>query len=50
MRKGRNHFWGCAAIIAGVMIFLALVLPTDFWWFALAVVLVGAGIWFIRSC
>ena len=28
----------------------ALILPTEFWWFILAVVLIGAGIWFIRSC
>lgn len=50
MRKGRNNIWGCVAIITGVVIFLALILPTEFWWFILAVVLIGAGIWFIRSC
>ena len=50
MRKGRNNIWGFVAIIKGVVIFLALILPTEFWWFILAVVLIGAGIWFIRSC
>lgn len=50
MRKGRNNIWGFVAIITGVVIFLALILPTEFCWFILAVVLIGAGIWFIRSC
>ena len=50
MRKGRNNIWGFVAIISGVVIFLALILPTGVWWFILAVVLIGAGIWFIRSC
>ncbi len=48
MRKGHKNYLGCGAIIAGIVIFLALVLPTDFWWFILAAVLVGAGVWFIR--
>lgn len=50
MRKGHNNMWGCVAIIAGIVIFMSLVLPTEFWWFILAAVLIGAGIWFIRSC
>ena len=50
MRKGRNNIWGFVAIITGIVIFLALILPTEFGWFILAVVLIGAGIWFIRSC
>ena len=50
MRKGRNNIWGFVAITTGVVIFLALILPTEFWWFILAVVLIDAGIWFIRSC
>lgn len=50
MRKGRNNIWGCVAIFAGIIIFLSLVLPTEFWWFILAAVLIGAGIWFLRCC
>ena len=50
MRKGRNNIWGFVAIITGVVIFLALILPTEFWWFILAVILIAAGIWFLRSC
>ena len=50
MHKGRNNIWGFVAIITGVVIFLALILPTEFWWFILSFVLIGAGIWFIRSC
>ena len=49
MRKGRNNLWGCVAIISGVVIFLALILPTEFWWFILAAILIAAGIWFLRS-
>ena len=29
MRKGRNNIWGFVAIITGVVIFLALILPTE---------------------
>ena len=50
MRKGNHSIWGCVAIIAGVVIILSLVLPTEFWWFILAAELIGLGIWFIRSC
>jgi len=50
MRKGHNNMWGCVAIIAGIVIFMSLVLPTEFWWFILAAILIAAGIWFIRSC
>ena len=30
MRKGNHSIWGCVAIIAGVVIILSLVLPTEF--------------------
>ena len=50
MRKGNHSIWGCVAIIAGVVIILSLVLPTEFGWFILAAALIGLGIWFIRSC
>lgn len=50
MRRGRRGFLGCAAIGAGLIIILSLVLPTDFWWFVLAIILISAGIWFLRCC
>ena len=50
MRRGRHSFLGCAAIGAGIIIILSLVLPTDFWWFVLAIILISAGIWFLRCC
>jgi NO-binding membrane sensor protein with MHYT domain len=34
----------------GLFILLALVLPSDFWWFFLAAVLIGFGIWVMRCC
>jgi uncharacterized membrane protein HdeD (DUF308 family) len=50
MHKGHNNIWGFVAIIAGIIILLSLVLPTEFWWFILAIVLIAAGIWYIRCC
>ncbi len=50
MHKGRRGKWGCAAIIAGAVILLSLVLPTEFWWFLLAALLIGVGVWYIRCC
>lgn len=50
MRRGQHGLWGCVAICAGVIIMLALILPTDFWWFVLGVGLICGGIWYIRSC
>lgn len=50
MHTGKHGPVGCAAIIAGVVIILALILPTDFWWFVLAAVLIFAGLWYIRRC
>ena len=41
---------GCGAVIAGVVIVLALILPGEVWWFLLAAALIGFGIWYIRSC
>lgn len=41
---------GAVAIAAGVMIILAMVLPTDFWWFAAGAVLIIGGICFLRRC
>ena len=50
MRGGRRLLWGLTAIALGVVILLALVLPSDFWWFALAALLIAAGIWTLRCC
>ena len=50
MRRGRHCMLGLVAIFAGVIIILSLVLPSAFWWFILAVLLIGFGIWYIRCC
>ena len=38
------------AICAGLVIILSLVLPKSFWWFVLAAILIGGGVWLIRCC
>ena len=48
--RGRGRNIGCGAMIAGVVIVLALILPGEVWWFLLAAALIGFGIWYIRSC
>lgn len=51
MRKcnnGRNAGW--IAIAAGIIIILALVLPSGFWWFAAAIALIVGGIKFLHRC
>lgn len=48
--RGRRPFIGCLPMLAGVVIILALILPEGFWWFALAVGLICAGIWLYRCC
>ena len=49
MRRGKSGgIWGCAAILAGLVIILSLVLPTEFWWFLFAALLIALGIWYIR--
>lgn len=50
MRRGRNTLLGFAAILAGVIIILSLVLPSAFWWFALAALLICFGFWYNRCC
>jgi hypothetical protein len=45
----RPRILGCAAIIAGVMILLGMLLPAGFWWVALAIGLIALGIWLIRA-
>lgn len=44
----RKNGIGLIAILAGVVILMAMILPTSFWWFILAVLLISVGIWFNR--
>lgn len=49
MRGGKGgNILGCAAIVAGLVIILALVLPVEFWWFIFAALLIALGIWYMR--
>lgn len=48
-RRNNGNKLGCLVILAGVLIILALVLPSGFWWFTLAIALICGGIWLIRS-
>jgi hypothetical protein len=50
MRRGRRCLWGLVAIFMGLVILLSLVLPSSFWWFALAAGLIAFGLWYIRCC
>ena len=50
MRRRRWCLLSCTAIAAGVLILLALILPTAFWWFLIAAGLIAAGIWLMRCC
>ena len=50
MRRGRNTLLGFVAILAGVIIILSLVLPSAFWWFILAALLICFGFWYNRCC
>lgn len=43
MRKHTNRL-GLLLLSAGVLVILALVLPSTFWWFALGLVLIAAGV------
>ena len=49
-KKGPLGTVGCLVVLAGVLILLSLVLPSGFWWFVLAMVLIGVGIGILRSC
>lgn len=40
----------CMAVALGAFIILALVLPGVFWWFALGVALIVAGLYALKSC
>lgn len=50
MRRNNWNHLGLFAVGAGVLIILSLVLPKSFWWFALAALLIGAGVWMLRCC
>lgn len=50
MRRGHRSIWGCAAVLAGFIIILSLVLPEAFWWFVFAAVLIVAGLCYMRRC
>ena len=43
MRGGRNRVCGCISIGIGIVILLALILPTNFWWFFLGAALICGG-------
>ncbi len=50
-RKGRQNNYnynhrriGCLIILLGIGVFLALIMPPGFWWFALGVGLICVGI------
>lgn len=48
MRNGRHINLGGLFILAGIVIILSLVLPSQFWWFLLAGLLIYFGIWLNR--
>ena len=48
-RRRRGPSIGWLVILTGVIIILALILPAGFWWFALAVGLIVAGIWLLQK-
>ena len=53
MRRGKRGGVppvGCLVILAGVLILFALILPTGFWWFALAVGLIAVVLWLLTRC
>lgn len=52
MRKGRrkSSVWAWAAITAGLIVLLALILPGSFWWFMLGVALITLGLCLRRWC
>ena len=49
-RRSRGNIIGYAAIAAGLLILLSLILPPGFWWFAVGAGLVGFGLWVNNRC
>ena len=50
MRRNGLNMWGLAAVCAGIIIILSLVLPKSFWWFILAAALICGGVWLLSCC
>ena len=50
MRRGCGHKWGYIAIFVGIVIIMKLILPTEFWWFVFAALLIGLGLFHMRGC
>lgn len=50
MHRGRQGIWGIVAVLAGVIIIFSLVLPSEFWWFMFAALLIAVGVWWMRCC
>ncbi|MDR1131073.1 MAG: hypothetical protein LBL15_01485 [Oscillospiraceae bacterium] len=50
MRKNGRPRWraGCLVALLGILVLLALILPTSFWWFALGISLIYIGICVLR--
>lgn len=48
MRNSKKNWIAAISILAGVVIILSLVLPSQFWWFVCAAGLIGFGIWLNR--
>ena len=48
MRRGHRPFLALAAILIGVIIVLYLLLPSQVWWFLLALGLIALGLWMLR--
>ncbi|MBQ6403928.1 MAG: hypothetical protein IJI27_08485 [Oscillospiraceae bacterium] len=50
MRRRRLGFLPLAVIAAGTVILLYLLLPSQVWWFLLALGLIWFGLWMLRCC
>ena len=50
MRRGRPYggALGFALIVLGILILLAMVLPSGFWWFLFGMALICGGCWMCR--
>ena len=49
-RQKSTRIIGWAAITAGIVVLLSMILPAGFWWFMLGVALISAGICVNRWC
>ena len=52
MRRGRPGFnlMSLVMVFVGILIILALVLPSGFWWFILGAGLIGLGFFWAGRC